>query len=205
MFLPVFASVLLLIAAIAVANRHNSNLIQKRMDDFWERERAANEVRRQSLDGLDYLSIPEPFFSLPRPEGDHRAEEAVRILENLRNEKIVNLGGMSNTDLKLKYGPANLNTLTACDLNYTSLVRALQMYAEALAENDHEAEATTLLEYSLDSGSDVSASYLLLAKLYLKAGDRSKAEALKERAEGLNSLMKPSILRSLDRLLNGEE
>ena len=205
MFLPVFASVLLLIFAIAIADRRSSRQMKDRMDSFWERERAANEVRRQPLDDLNYLEIPENFYSLPRPEGEHRAEEAVRILESLRGEKIVNLNGMSNTDLKLQYGPANLNTLTTCDLNYTSLIRALQMYAEVLSEKDHEAEATALLEYAIESGSDISASYQLLAKLYLKAGRRPDAEALKERAEQSDSFRKAGILRSLDRILQEAE
>lgn len=62
-------------------------------------------------------------------------------LQSLAGQKILNLGGKTNTDLKLEYGVANLETLCACDENYTTLCRTIYEYAECLKKLGHDAEA----------------------------------------------------------------
>lgn len=205
MFMPVLASCFILVIAIAVAGKKGENSIKEKLEKFQERERAANEVRRQPIDDLDYLVIPDEFFGYPTDEDSHDASEARRILENLRSEKIVNLTGISNTDLKLRYGAANLPDLMRFDQNYTSLVRALQMYASYLSGAGHEAEAVTLLEYAIGSRSDVSASYKLLGELYVKSGQKAKLEALIDNAQELDSPMKASIVKKLEELKSLQE
>ena len=205
MFMPVLASCFILVIAIAVAGKKGENSIKEKLEKFQERERAANEVRRQPIDDLEYLVIPEKFFGYPSDENSHDASEARRILENLRSEKIVNLTGISNTDLKLRYGAANLPDLMRFDQNYTSLVRALQMYASYLSEAGHENEAVALLEYAIGSRSDVSASYKLLGELYVKSGQKAKLEALIENAQELDSPMKGSIVKKLEELKSSQD
>ncbi|MBR5420848.1 MAG: hypothetical protein IK115_06855 [Lachnospiraceae bacterium] len=198
MFMPVFTCVLILIAAIAIAGRRNLSRVNKKLSDFQERELAANAVRRQPLDDLEYLHIPDAFFGYPSDDAVHDCHEALHILTGLKDESIVNLTGLTNTDLKERYGPANLPDLSRFDQNYTSMVRALQMYASWLAKEGHDAEAISLLEYSLGTGCDISASYRLLAELY-KRNDRSdEISHLKELASSVNSVMRSSILRSLE-------
>ena len=201
MFMPVLASCFILVIAIAVAGKKGENSIKEKLEEFQERERAANEVRKQPIDDLEYLVIPEEFFGYPSDENSHDASEARHILENLKSEKIVNLTGISNTDLKLRYGVANLPDLMRFDTNYTSLVRALQMYAVYLSGSGYDTEAIKLLEYAVDSGSDVSASYKLLGELYVKSGQETKLEALITKARELDSPMSKGIVRKLEELL----
>lgn len=203
MILPVFSAVLLLIGIIALAGKKNERRLNEQMNAFWERERSANSVRRKPLDDLEELHIPEEFFAFPSDPHAHDCSEALRILETLRGERIVNLTGLTNTDLKERYGAANLPELSRCDQNYTSLVRALQMYAEWLSKNSHETEAIKLLEYALDTRTDVSASWRLLMQLYLSAGRTADADALLTRADSLDSLTAPSLKRSLRELREG--
>ena len=198
MFMPVLASCFILIIAIAVAGKKGESGMKKKLEEFQERERAANEVRRQPLDDLEYLVIPDEFYDFPADEASGEAAEARRILTNLKSEKIVNLTGLTNTDLKLRYGVANLPDLMRFDQNYTSLVRALQMYAAYLAGAGHETEAVKLLEYAVESKSDVSASYKLLGELYVKAGRSSDLDRLILRARELDSPMSASIVRKLE-------
>ena len=200
MFMPVLASCFILIIAIAIAGKKGEKSMKDKLEQFQERERAANEVRRQPIDDLDYLAIPEEFFTFPCDDSSHDAAEARRILENLRKEKIVNLTGISNTDLKLRYGVANLPDLMTFDQNFTSLVRALQMYAEYLNDAGYDKEAVSVLEYAVRIKSDVSASYRLLGKLYAKADKCEKIEELITKARALNSPMSDPIVRSLTAL-----
>ena len=202
MFLPVLSSVLILVLIIALVNKRNQRRIDDGMKAFWEKERAANSVRRQSLDGLDYINIPESFFSFPRDASDHDCSEAVRMLESLRGEKIVNLSGISNTDLKLKYGPANLPDLSRFDENYTSLARSLQLYASFLAKKGCRAEACEILEFALGTDTDVTASYRLLCSLYLEAEDQEKAESVLARAKHPGRLGFSSLVSELQALID---
>ena len=202
MFMPVLASCFILVIAIAIAGKKGEQSMKDKLEKFQERERAANEVRRQPIDDLDYLSIPEEFFDLPTDDSSRDAAEARRILETLREEKIVNLTGISNTDLKLRYGVANLPDLMNFDQNFTSLVRALQMYAAYLNEAGYYKEAISVLEYAVKIKSDVSASYRLLGKLYMKEDQSDKIEGLISNARELNSPLSDPIVRSLTALIS---
>ena len=84
----------------------------------------------------------------------------------LENQKIVNLSYLTNTDLKYKYGVANLNLLTEYDTNYSELITLLQNYGNMLLESGFEEQALTVLEYSISIGSDISKTYTTCAAIY---------------------------------------
>ena len=73
---------------------------QKMEESFWERENEANNVRRKPIDHLDYIKVPE---NLPT----HLLSDNIELpgilstIEFLRKEKILNLTGYTNTELKL--------------------------------------------------------------------------------------------------------
>lgn len=118
----------------------------------------------------------------------------------LSDSRILNLTGISNTELRLTYGTANLDPLTAYDQNFTTLIRALQKWGTLLASAGKQKDAVTVLSYAVSIGSDIAATYALLARLYKEQGDYHKIEELKESAEALTTLMKPSILRDLEQI-----
>ena len=97
--------------------RKKSSAIQTNAEEeFWARENEANRTRRQDISGLPYITIL--FENFPMGIYDNSEIKACEeTLTGLSEKKILNLGGQSNTDLKLKYGPANLETLTECDDN----------------------------------------------------------------------------------------
>ena len=123
--------------------------------------------------------------------------EYLETLQQLSTEKIVNLTGITNTELKLQYGVANLDTLIKYDQNYTTLARTLQVWAEKLYKESYEAEARTILEFAVSTHTDVSGSYKLLTEIYQKSGEQDKIKNLLPVAETLNSSMKNSIVHIL--------
>lgn len=169
----------------------------KKQKEFWAREAEANSTRKQSLDNLDYITIPLETFPMDIMAEDELIKEYHETLYNLSQETIVNLTGISNTDLKLQYGVANLNILTHYDQCYTQLARTLQGWAACLYENGYEAECVPILEFAIDTNTDISGTYKLLAEIYVKNGDKAKLEALKAKTEELNSAMKKPIDRML--------
>ena len=117
MKLPFLASFIILAIFFNISMRRVSRKVEQKEEDFWERERKSNEVRRKSLEGLEYVHIP--FNLLPfDTAGDNEAlQNAENDLKALAFEKIVNFTGISNTDLKLEYGTANI-TVSLSDLPF---------------------------------------------------------------------------------------
>ncbi len=162
---------------------------------FWERERESNFTRKKSLDNLNYVTIPESILHMtPMTE---EIESFLRDLKDLSAYKIVNLTGFTNTDLKLEYGTANINILSDYDFHYTKLVTILQKLAELLHENSNDADAIHVLEFAVSTGTDVSKSYYLLAKLYHDAGTPEKITNLINQAQSIRSMLKDTIVQNL--------
>ena len=98
---------------------------------------------------------------------------------------MLNLNGISNTDLKLQYGVANLEILSEYDDNYTTCICLLQEYAEQLSQYNPSA-AILVLESAVQMESDISNTFLLLAQLYNQEGEIGKMKELYEKAATLS-------------------
>ena len=172
-------------------------------EEFWERETKANSVRKKSLDHLPYITFD--FDALPTAdsfsESGAQVPESLEILQNLRDKKMLNLNGISNTDLKLKYGAPNITRLSEYEENFTIFSIHIVRLAQALYDIGRKSEAKTLLEKTIVTGTDISEHYLLLARLYLEEGKPGKINDLILLAEKLPTMMKDTILTRLKELL----
>ncbi len=164
---------------------------------FWEREREANNTRRKSLDDLNYIQIPLDKLPTHLMTEDMNVRDCVDTLRNLSTLKIVNLTGYTNTDLKIEYGAANISDLSEYDQSYTLLASTLQKWADILWNADYKKEAVSIMEFALETHTDVSAAYYKLAEYYHAQGEDSRIASLIETAESLRSLNRNVILRTL--------
>ena len=185
------------ILIVARNTRRQKALAKKKEQEFWDREKRANSVRKKSLDGLDYVRIPLDKLPMDALPEDEKAREYKELLTYLSTQPIVNLTGFTNTDLKLEYGTANITPLSQYDQNYTALVRTLQQWAELLLNAALTEEAETVLAYAISIGTDVSHTYYALAKIYAGREEYDKIADLILRAEGLRSALRNSIVRTL--------
>lgn len=197
MLLYILASLIILCAIIAYENKKHGKQEEDLEKAFWERERMANNVRKKPLDDLEYITIPFDTLPFDCMTEDSRILECHEQLRTLGELKIVNFTGISNTDLKLQYGTANITVLSEYDQNFTVLVRALQTWATLLFDNNYIREACQVLEYAVSIGSDVSKSYYLLANIYQSNGEEDKIEGLINSAKELNSALSNTIVRTL--------
>lgn len=165
--------------------------------EFWEREYQANFTRKKPLDDLNYVTIPEHLLSMKPDVMTEELADYLHELQDLSDMKIVNLTGYSNTDLKLKYGTANITILSDYDFHYTNLVKLLQKIAELLHDSLEDALAIEVLEFAVSTGTDVSKSYYLLANLYKETGTPEKIDSLIQQAQTLHSLMRDVIVENL--------
>ena len=187
---------------------HKGDKISKKQEnDFWEREYSANDVRKQNMDDITFITFcAEPFYPLnllnakSSPEFLERNPEVKNILSRflfLENQKIVNLNEYTNTDLKYKYGVANLTPLTEYDTNYNELITLLHNYGCILAKEGYVSQALSVLEYAISIGTDISGTYMLCAKIYQENKQWNKLAQLKKEAENISTSRKDSIVRKL--------
>lgn len=163
---------------------------------YWDKEQAANFSPRKDISKLHYIIIP--YDELPFCEtSDEELDYVQKQIYKLKDSKILNLNGMSNTDLKLKYGIANFNNLTIYDQNYLLLIRHLNKWGQILYSNKQYDECLQVLSYAVQIGSDISYTYITLAKVAQKKADYKMIEELIQKAELLNTPVKNSLLSSL--------
>lgn len=194
---PIFASFIVFTIWLTFELKKNSIKQKKEQDKFWEMEVAANATRRKSLEHLDYITLPMEQFPMDLLTDDESIQDIHKTIGILSEKKIVNFTGYTNTELKLEYGAPNITALTEYDQNFTMLVRTLQKWAELLSKHNYVEESKSLLEYAISIRSDVSKSYKLLADIYFSEGDFDKIQGLVDTASTLNSVMKNSIVRTL--------
>ncbi len=156
-----------------------------------------SELASESTGDHDRSYVRAPEHTAPLAEELATVESE---LCKLADSRILNLTGISNTELRLTYGTANLELLTSYDQNFTVLIRTLQKWGTLLASAGRPNDAVTVLAYAVSVGSDIAGTYALLARLYKERGELSKIEELKVSAETLTTLMKPSILRDLEQI-----
>ena len=195
--IPIFLLALIIFTAVLAVKRQKSTRAQQEVNEaFLERERKANSTRKKDISNLDYL----PFTSEKLPIGvvsDETIASYEAILKNLSGKRIVNLSSFSNTDLKLMYGPANLNDLTEYDDNYNTLSHTLLDYAKRMQELDHISDAITILEYAMSLSIDSSQIYLLLAKLYQQVNTPEKIEHIRTHLDTMEESFRSSVLKKL--------
>jgi hypothetical protein len=166
---------------------------KKKHDNYWEAERNANLTRSKDISNLNYITIS--LSKLPMSDHNDSTINSYRdIIRNLSNQKILNLTGLTNTDLKFIYGATNINLLSEYDNNYTHMVSILHKWAERLYARGYTADAVSVLEFAVSRNTDVKKSYTLLAIIYKKQNTPKKIDTL-------ISIIPNTKLRSQDTLL----
>ena len=202
MGIPVFFIMTIFIVFIIQSSVARSNRSEKKdSEDYLSRERESNMTPRKDLSTLNFITIPG---NLASHSDDMNAEiKACREeIAALSEKKIVNLTGISNTDLKLTYGTANLPLLSEYDENYARLARVLNKYGRLLRESGDKDRAAEILEFAISTGTDISESYINLALIYKDAGRVSDIDNLLSQAQALNSMTGASLVRSLSEIRN---
>ena len=201
---PFLATFILFIVLFNIRIRLVSRKEEQKEEKFWDRELRSNSVRKKSLDTLEYVHLPYDLLPFGTAGEDENLKEIEDELTALKDLKIVNLTGITNTDLKLEYGTANITALTEYDQNYTSLVIALQKWGDALYTLGRFEDAASVLEFAVKTRTDITATYRLLIDMYkTKLGlneqeIQRKLDGLVPIANSLNSLSRNTILKLLE-------
>lgn len=191
-FIPLSILFAVWIASVIRSTTQNQ---KEASDTFWQRELAANSARPTKT-ALEYIQIP--INKLPfHDTQDLELSEIQSKIKELSQKQILNLTGLSNTDIKYKYGVGKFKHLADCDQNFTLLSRNLYKWGDYLYKKENYKEAQAVLEYAVSCKADISGIYTTLAHIYEKQGYPSKIEYLKEQVNELDTLMRDAILKSL--------
>lgn len=183
-----------------VKSKQADKLSNNPKEEFLKREHEANFTRKKDISGLDYIIVSED--ALPFLETDD--EEEARLQNNVKDimsRKMLNLSGMTNTDIKLEYGHANLDILSEYDQNFSMFLTSLDRWSSYLYEKGDTKRSMQILEYAVASGSDITSTFTTLAKIYLDNNEPEKVQSLIDTAESSDFFMKDTIISKLVRLI----
>ncbi len=180
------------------AIRRSNARSKKANDEFWERERSSYKAPSRSTSDLEYISFPDDLplnISTDNPQ----IKEYQETLVNLTKESVLDLSGISNTDIRFAYGNKNMEDLSRADARYMTLCRSLNSLSKAYMELGHKEEAVTLLNFAVDCGSTMKESWQILGQHHMENGDKKSLEALIEKAGEIpdDKISKKDILQNL--------
>lgn len=192
--LPCFTVFLIFIIVLNISLRKQRRSQEEVDRKFWDRELAANNTRKQDITKLDYITIPSDMI----PQNLHTETE--QALVELSSKKMLNLINQTNTDLKLKYGVANLEELSEYEENFTRYIALIPVYAKELIDAGQKESAIALLELAVAQHADSSPIYSLLAEQYIQNGNSDKVQELMEQAKSIDSISGSIIVQKLQEM-----
>ena len=194
--LPCFTVFLIFIIVLNISLRKQRRSQEEVDRKFWDRELAANNTRKQDITKLDYITIPSDMI----PQNLHTETE--QALVELSSKKMLNLINQTNTDLKLKYGVANLEELSEYEENFARYIALIPVYAQELIDAGQKESAIALLELAVAQHADSSPIYSLLAEQYIQNGNSDKVQELMEQAKSIDSISGSIIVQKLQEMLD---
>ncbi len=172
----------------------------KRDAAFWQKEADAEKAPAKDLSTVNFIHVPlEDFsFGLIKTEEAEMTEEEI---SSLAARPILNLNGMTNTDIKLAYGADNFDYMNVVGEHFDRLEVLLCDYAKLLMEKGYYAEAIPVLSFAVSENATISSIYTLLGECYDAVGAQEKLVELIATVEQRDLLMKPGILDHLNGLI----
>ena len=140
MKLITFTSVILIGLVINNAIRRSNARSKKIRDEFWERERSSRATPGRSTEDLKFIQFPDDL-PLHISTDDPQIKEYQETLVNLTKERVLDLSGISNTDIRFAYGNKNMEELSRADARYMTLCRSLNNLSKAYMELGRKEEA----------------------------------------------------------------
>ena len=176
--------VLILKYKLHVAKREE----QAREEHLRQLEQRASLPIKKSLQSLPKIIIPLSQLPLQENTTD-KISSCQDTVKALSSQTICNLSGMSNLELKLKYGAGNLDALLEYEQNYLLLIRTLTDWGTQLYEQHSYKDAETVLDYAVSCQSDLRQTYIILTKIYLKQDNLEKVHILAKKTENISSVL----------------
>lgn len=178
------------------------NNLETQNKDFWAREHEADFSRNKDISNLEYINVPKNTLPFDNNTDDVELIQIQQDIDNVLSKKMINLSGMTNTDIKLTYGRGNFEILSVYDQNYLKFLSLLNKWGTYLLNTGHTSEAKQVFEYSINTlNCDISGCYTGLAQIYLENGDIDKVQQLIEKIMSSDAYLKDATAQKLIRMI----
>jgi len=192
---PILTIVFIGIIIFTIRRTYVKNKERSTEQSFWDREQKSNFTAKADITNLSYITIPMEKF--PLESTDSQYESLIESLKALSEKRILCLNGLTNTDLKERYGVSNLTELNEIGENFNSLCAILISLAENSISRADYTSAVKYLEYGAGIRSDVSKNYILLGNCYRELNKPRKIKSLIEFAKTLQLPLERLVISSL--------
>jgi len=174
----------------------------KRKQLFWEKEKRSLIVRKKELTEDDFIHCDISTLSFPKllelePHDKKQYRQLKERIDELSQLDMMDLTGLSNTELRLRYGTANQTLIQTNENNYHLFLKALYAYGHFLVEHNQINEAICAYELCIQLGSDYSKHFIGLADLYVQTQQHHKLSALIQRAKALDESHQTRLYQKL--------
>lgn len=172
---------------------------EEKEQDFFDKERSARTTVGHIYES-DYEVIPLSKFSFNLCEDPSivEMEEKIKVLST---EKLLNLTGVSNTDVKLRFGVNHFDEAVACGEKYDELIGLLVNYAIGLDDHGFSEESANILEYLVKNDCDIKAAWIALGKHYASKSEFDKIKSLIEKVDSSKLSIKSATKQQLTDML----
>lgn len=167
-------------------------------NSYFEKEKKAQSNVKKEFPELKYIKPDYNAFPFEEKEEEiskeYRKQEIVKEMIDL---PMINLSNISNRNLKLRFGSNYLNKLTEYEQNYYSFLHQLHDWVKLLIKEDKRDKAIKVLEEAIILKSDISYTYIALAKLYLETEQLESYKGLCEYIRSNDSLNSDYIFKKI--------
>lgn len=203
---PILILALFVILMIRLSNRKGNEKMQYTAEMLKENDEANNARARNVEDELLFSIIMEDLplreYTKEEQEGLNPAYMWQNKVIQAASKKMLHFDSpKTNVELKQMFGRANLEFVARYEENFVNFIHAMRHWAEALLAEDKKDDAQKVLEIAVESGSEVSQTYNLLADIYAEANKGGKLKTLKELAENRSLPGKAIVLNHIEKLL----
>lgn len=185
--------------------RKQSTTLEKSRKEFWELEEKSYFSRKEPIEPELFLKTNSE--SLPKNSREffqEKGKESLFLVQEKCFEvsalPMINLSDTLNSQVRLKYGAANLGLIQNYEINYNSYLTHLYKLGKGYSDMGLDNDAILFLEEAINLCSESSDHYILLGQLYKRTNDHKKLDALYQNAQGLNTITKNKVVSALDQL-----
>nr|WP_302598441.1 hypothetical protein [uncultured Cellulosilyticum sp.] len=143
----------------------------KESEQYWAREHAATFARKSEIPAAFFMAIDFSVYPVVDDEGCTQLYNKIMLF---KERPLVNLKGMSNVELKERFGTMQLEKLSYYEQNLMEYMTTSCAYGKLLFEKGYLPESQKVLEYIISLGCDLSQCYLTLADVYVAYYDYNK-------------------------------
>ena len=170
--------------------------------DFWQREHEDDFSRNKDISMHEYISVPKEVLPFNEQTNDIELIQIQKDISDVMSKKMINLSGMTNTDIKFAYGRGNFEILSFYDQNYLKFLSLLNKWGTYLLNHGDKNRAKQIFEYAINTlNCDISGCYIGLAKIYLENDDIDKVQKLIDKIQYSDAYLKESITNKLNQML----